>query len=229
MKKLIFTLLVAALAVSCSQEKYVTMDHPVDAEFGQDMPEGAKMSVICLDARGGAMTSSQIVSALSEASSSVAFVLSDSQIDGVPAGQWFEANCSSWGHDVSYSAGGCLGSSSYRNSYFEAMTLPSGDMLLAEAGGYSFVFGQMSESDLEEFTERTIHAESTSDWIVVTPSESAFLCDYTFTDCFEAQNGAAEAEGRHHQMYVYAYQGVWSRMSYIYESPLSFSVNVEQE
>lgn len=229
MKKLIFTLLVAALAVSCSQEKYVTMDHPVDAEFGQDMPEGAKMSVICLDAREGAMTSSQIISELKEASSSVAFVLCDSQIDGVSARQWLDANCKSWGHDMTYSAGGCIGSSSYENSYFEAISLSSGDVLLAEAGGYSFVFGQISESDLKEFTDRTIHSGADSEWIVLTPSESPFLCDYTFTDCFEAQNGAAEAEGRHHQMYVYAYQGVWSRMSYIYESPLSFSVNVEQE
>lgn len=229
MKKLIYTLFVIAFAASCSQEKLVTVDHPLKAEFGQDKPEGSKMSVVCLDARGGAMTSSQIITRLSSISPSLVFMLSDAEIDGTPAGKWLQDNCSKWGHEVSYAADGHLGSSSVENTYFEALSLPSGDKLLAEVAEYSFVLCQLQESDKMDFVAETIHSGAGRHWIVLSPSESDFLPDYTFTDCFAAQSGAAEGESLHHQIYVYAFQGVWSRMSYIYEDPLSFSVNIEQE
>jgi hypothetical protein len=229
MRKLIFTLFVIAFAASCSQEKFVTVDHSVKAEFGQDMPEGSMMSVVCLDARGGTMTSSQIIANLKDLSSSLVFILCDAEVDGVPAGKWLKDNCSEWGHMVSYAVDGFMGSSSMDNAYFEALSLPSGDKLLAEAADYSFVFGNVQESDKKDFATETIHDGTNSRWIVLSPSKSDFLTEYTFTDCLSAQNGATEDDSAQHQMYVYAYQGVWSRMSYIYESPLSFGVNVEQE
>jgi hypothetical protein len=65
-------------------------------------------------------------------------------------------------------------------------------------------------------------------WIILLPEPCNVLTDYTFTDCLAAQSGFPGGDIVR-DCYVYASQGVWSRISFIEENPVRFSVNIEQE
>ena len=226
-RKIVFAFAFVMLLVSCSGEKYVTMERPLKAEFGQDVPESAKISVVYLDLCGQTVTADEVAASVSGAD--LALINADVQIGGVSAGEWLVANSSKWGHDVVYSVGGCLGSSSLSDAYFEKTSLVSGNCLTAEAGGYSFLIGNVADEDRESLISKTIQGGISDSWIVIQPTKTTFLTDYTFTDCFAAQAGVQDAEGQVRDTYVYASQGTWSHMSYIEKDPVRFTVNIEQK
>lgn len=226
-RKMFIAFVSIMLLVSCTGEKYVTVERPMKAEFGQDVPEGAKMSVVYLDLCGQSVNVDEVAASVSGAE--LALIYADSEIDGVAAGEWLAANCAKWGHETLYSAGGCLGSSSRPEAYFERIGLVSGDYLTAEAGGYSFLIGNIAEEDRVALISKTIQGGISDKWIVIQPTRTTFLTDYTFTDCFAAQSGVQDSEGQVRDAYVYASQGTWSHMSYVEAAPVRFTVNIEQE
>jgi hypothetical protein len=226
-RKLISAMALMLFIVACSGEKLVTMERPIKAEFGQDVPESGKMSVVYLDLCGKTVSTDEVVAALS--GSQMALISADAQIGGLNAGEWILANRSKWGHDVSYSVGGYLGSSSRSDAYFEKFEVPSGDYITAEAGGYSFLIGNVGDEDKEKVISGTIQGGISTSWIIILPRRTDFLNDYTFTDCFAAQNGIPDSEDVVRETYVYASQGVWTDMSYIESEPVKFTVNIEQK
>lgn len=230
-KSLYMIAAVAVLLVSCSKEKEITIDHPVSAEFGQDMPAPSVMSVLYLDTRGKANTGDEIKAAAVAAQPELFLVAGDGTIDGMAAAEWIAGNCEAWGHEVTYAADGCMGSSSREDIYFEAMeALPSGRRnLLAETGGYAFVIGDVTEDDSRRLADMIVHGTLKRSWIIILPQRCGILSDYTFTDCLVAQSGQHEEEGAVRDLFIYASQGVWSNMSAITTNPVSFTVNIGQE
>ena len=215
------------LLASCTGEKFVTVERPMKAEFGQDVPEPAKISVAYLDLCGETVSADQVAASVSGAE--LVLIAADAEIGGVPAGEWFASNCAAWRHVVHYAVGGYLGSSSRPDAYFERMDLNTCGCLVAEAGGYSFLIGNISDEDRQSMISKTIQGGISDSWIVIQPVRSSFLTDYTFTDCFAAQEGVQDGDGKVRDTYVYASQGVWSHMSYIASSPVKFTVNIEQK
>ena len=215
------------LLASCTGEKFVTVERPMKAEFGQDVPDPVKMSVVYLDICGQAVTADQVTASVSDAE--LVLISADAQIEGLPATEWIAANCAKWGHEVHYTVGGCIGSSSRSDAYFEKTVLATCDCLTAEAGGYSFLIGNIADDDRQALISKTIQGGISDSWIVIQPTRSSFLPAYTFTDCFAAQEGVQDGDGKVRDTYVYASQGVWSLMSHISASPLRFTVNVEQK
>ena len=227
MRKLFTAIAVVFFLVSCAKEKEVTVDHSMKVEFGHDMPQGESLSVTYLDFRGREVISDEIIEAIGSVPSDLVLISCDGSVGSQDASEWLAANCSDWGHDVFYCVDGHMGSSSYANAYFEAVELSSGKNLVAQVGGCSFMTGDVPSSG-KEIIENTIQNGQTGPWVLILPQKSDLLTDYTFTDCFAAQEGVAD-EGVIRGHYVYASDGMWSRMSYIEEEPLGFSVNVEQE
>jgi hypothetical protein len=215
------------LFASCTGEKFVTMERPIKAEFGQDMPDAEKISVAYLDLCGQVVSADQVAASVSGAE--LVLIAADALVDGTPASEWLAANCAAWGHDVYYAVGGCMGSSSRSDAYFEKMALSTCDCLTAEAGGFSFLIGNIADDDRASVISKTIQGNVSDSWIVIQPTKSSFLADYTFTDCFAAQTGMQDGEEQERDAYVYASQGVWSHMSYIASSPVKFTVNIEQK
>lgn len=224
-RKIIIAIASVLFLVSCTGEKYVTVERPLRAEFGQDALQPSQMSVVYLDLCGKTVSADEIATSLT--GSQLVLISADAQIEGVDAGEWIKSNCSKWGHNISYAVGGYVGSSSREDAYFERMELVSGNFLVAEAGGYSFLIGNIADEDKDMLISQTIQSEVVDSWIIIQPSRSTFLPDYTFTDCFAAQNGVQDNEVR--QIYVYASQGVWTHMSYIVSDPLKFTVNIQQK
>lgn len=217
MRSFVYFILTALLIFnSCSKEKEVTIKHPMSVEFGQDPLQGGKISVVFLDYRGTSATPDQIAQTIEASVADLLLVACD---------QAFEVHPDS--HKTFYKVGGLMGFTSVDNAYFEAMTLPSGDKLVAELCGYSLLIGDISDDDSNQIIQSTIQSGLSSSWIIILPSECGVLTDYTFTDCFSAQSSVQDTEGLVRDHYLYASQGVWSRMSYIEENPLRFSLNLE--
>lgn len=215
------------LLASCTGEKFVTVERPMKAEFGQDMPEAVKMSVVYIDLCGQEVVADQVAASVSGAD--LVLISADAHIEGVSAADWLAANCAKWGHDVRYSVDGYMGTSSRSDAYFEKTALSTCDCLTAEAGGFSFLIGNIADDDRASVISKTIQGNVSDSWIVIQPTKSSFLADYTFTDCFAAQSGVHDGEENQRDTYVYASQGVWSHMSYIASSPVKFTVNIEQK
>ena len=230
MKK-IFIALLSAVAVfaSCTIEKTMTAERPMKAEFGQDVPDYEKFSVAYLDLRGVAAVSSEVILTLKSLSADLVLVATDGTVEGTPSGSWIAANCSEWNHAAYYSVGGFVGSSSMPDAYFEKMELVSGNCLLSQCGGRSFVTGNLDVSDKDAFVTATLQSNTGDSWIVILAEKTDFLTDYTFTDCLAAQNGHQDEDGLVRGTYVYASQGTWSQMSHIDTDPIMFTINKEQK
>ena len=205
------------LLTSCSKEKEVTIKHPMSVEFGEDAPQDGTISVAFLDFRGTSATTEEITRTVEASVADLLLVACDQAVNARPVS-----------HETYYNVEGLMGSSSVDNVYFEALSLPSGNKLVAEAGGCSFVIGDLTQEDGPELIESTLRSGSSSAWVMVLAHEYDFLADYTFTDCLAAQSGLP-GDDIVRDCYVYASQGVWNRMSFIEENPVRFSVNIEQE
>ena len=226
-RKIFWTIAFVLFIASCSNEKYVTKERPITAEFGQDASDAEKVSVVYLDLCGKTVVADEVASVV--AGAELVLISADAQIGGLSAGEWLSANRTEWGHEVSYAVDGYIGSSSRPDAYFERMELVSGDCLVAEAGGYSFVIGDIADEDCQALISQTIQGGVSDSWIVIQQDRSTFLIDYTFTDCFAAQSGVQDDGTAQRQVYVYASQGVWSRMSYVTPDPVKFTVNIKQK
>lgn len=229
MKK-IFIVLFSAVAIlaSCTIEKTMTAERPMAAEFGQDVPDYENFSVAYLDLRDTDAVSSDVIQTLKSLSADLVLVATDGTLEGTPADSWIAGNCGEWNHDVYYSVGGLIGSSSMSDAYFEKMELVSGNCLLSQCGGRSFVTGNLDVSDKDAFVTATLQSNTGDSWIVILAEKTDFLKDYTFTDCLAAQNGHQDEDGLVRDTYVYASQGTWSHMSHIDTDPIMFKVNKEQ-
>ena len=218
MRNLLYFILSSLLLLtSCSKEKEVTIKHPMSVEFGEDAPQDGTISVAFLDFRGTSATTEEITRTVETSVADLLLVACDQVVNARPVS-----------HETYYNVGGLMGSSSIDNVYFEALSLPSGDKLVVEAGGFSFVIGDLTQEDGQELIESTVRNGNSSSWIMILAHAYRLLTDYTFTDCLAAQSGFPGNDVVRN-CYVYASQGVWNRMSFIEENPMRFSVNIEQE
>lgn len=225
MKKFLLYLLIFVMpVVSCTREKFVTVEHSMKVEFGADASDSqTEISVLYHDFRGVQITQEEIKSTLEGADADLVFVSCDWNFNVSTASGSVPSGYDSYDYVDGHMACTSLSSVSFR-----AVGLDSGNCLSAKVGDCMFMIGATTLDDGNDIVEKTIFGVDGQSWIILLPEQCNVLTDYTFTDCLAAQSGLP-GDDIVRDCYVYASQGVWNRMSFIEENPVRFSVNIEQE